>query len=64
MVRAFAAIRYIAAVCIGPRISALNITDTITGSPFANENAAIDMLGVEPGLKEMNDNRQLCPLPV
>ena len=60
--RAFTAIRYIAAVGIGTRIGALDITDAITGCPLANENAAIDIISRRPDSGESENQSEFVTL--
>ena len=62
MVRTFPAIRYIATVGIGTRIGAMNITNTVTGCPFANENAAIDIISCRPDSGETENQSEFVTL--
>jgi hypothetical protein len=57
--RAFAAVSYIATVCIGTGISALNITDAIAGSPLANQDAAIDVICRRPDSGETGEPKRV-----
>jgi hypothetical protein len=63
VIRAFTAVSDIIRICIGTGISALNISDAIARSPLANQDAAINVLCVEPDPDELHNKSQFSSFP-